>query len=163
MKFESKYKTVHWPICIWIIRLWNGGHFVQWDKLSSFSWTPDVPVTRKNDATKTKHRIFRACFMWHTENVDSHTSAGETWYIISFKKWSHAEISCFSTGIQDGCQWPYWQLLLRVILVAFVSEANVIPLFHIIQGHWIHFWDLHDWNFIFAAEIQDGCQWPYWK
>ena len=45
----------------------------------------------------------------------------------------------------------------------FVSEANVIHLFHLIQRLWIHFWDLYGWNVIFAAEIQDGCQWPYWK
>ena len=69
----------------------------------------------------------------------------------------------FSTEIQDGCQWPYWKLPLRVILVLFVSEANVITPFNTYQGHWIHFWDLYGWNFIFAAEIQDGCQWPYWK
>ena len=68
-----------------------------------------------------------------------------------------------STEIQDGCQWPYWKLPLRVILVLFISEANVILLFHIISGHWIHFWDLCGWNVIFATEIQDGRQWPYWK
>ena len=28
MKFESKYKTFHSWKCIWIYRLWNGGHFV---------------------------------------------------------------------------------------------------------------------------------------
>ena len=68
----------------------------------------------------------------------------------------------FSTEVQDGCQWPYWKLPLRVILVVFASKANVIPLFHITQGHWIHFWDLHGWNVIFSTEIQDGYQWPHW-
>ena len=68
------------------------------------------------------------------------------------------------------CRWkPRW--LLVVILKTtntrnfsiIVLEANVIFVFHIILGHWTHFWDLYGWHVIFAAEIQDDCQWPYWK
>ena len=67
-----------------------------------------------------------------------------------------AEVFFFVAEIQNGCQWPYWKLPLRVIVVLFIPEHNVIPVFPIIQGcaEFI--------STIYVAEIS-FCNWtPKW-